>query len=239
MTSHVSFVQNFLDDLLSENYRQRRLDQKDYFRVRKEVLRDRQMMLRVSRKLFDNPGQDVDVTGIGLLRLVELRNVTGRHFPFIVVPLPARVERRALRCFVGCRFTAGLPELLEFNIRTVLDAWRVEVQIAGADLSARSLLGQIIADIRNADFCLFDNRGTLETPNVYIEIGISWVLEKPTIFCDYGGRHRAGFKAVPPSGALPVDLRQLTRVKFRNDEELFRKIYFGFPRFLKRNGLTG
>jgi hypothetical protein len=233
--SRVRFVIDYLEELLKENYTQRRLKQRSYFQLRKHVLGDRQLMLEMSRALFEDPGKDIDLPGFGPLRLVELQSLTSKNFPFIVVP-PAK-ERRSLSCFVGCRFTAGLPQLLEFNLRTVLDAWRVDVRTADADLSSSSLLERITQDIRTADFCVFDNRGTLETPNVYIEVGIAWVAKKPMIFCEYQGRHRIGLKTVPPTGSLPVDLRQLTRVQFKNDEELFRRIYFGFPRFVKKNGL--
>lgn len=236
MASRVRFVTDFLSDLLEENFVQRHLTQRVYFQLRQSVLGDRQLMLRVSRELFKSQGQDVEVTGLGPLRLVELKNLTGKDFPFIV--LPPEEKRRGLRCFVGCRFTAGLPQILAFNLRTILDAWNVEVRLAGASLSAASLLGQTIGEIKDADFCVFDNRGTLEIPNVYIEVGIAWVLEKPMIFCEHTGRHRAGFKSLPTTGSLPVDLRQLTRVQFGNDEELCRKLYFGFPSFARTNGLT-
>ena len=236
MASRVRFVTDYLSELLRENYNQRLVSQSDYFQLEKQVVGDRQLMLEISRRLFNNPGMDVELPGFGALRLVSLRSLRGKEFPFIVVP-PER-KRRKLLCFVGCRFAAGLPELLEFNLRTVLDAWRVEVVIAGADLSASSLLGRIIEDIGRASFCVFDNRGTLQTPNVYIEVGIAWVLNKPAIFCEYLGRNHSDLKTLRPAGSLPADLRQLTRVQFKSDEELFRRIYFRFPRFVERNGLS-
>ena len=234
--SRIRFVTEFLGGLLKHNYLQKNLTPKEYFTVKKQIIDDRTLMLDVSRELFAHPDRDVEVEGFGSLRLVELQELTGTDFPFILIT-PER-KRKRLRCFVGCRFAANIEKTLEFNLRTVLDPWNADIRIEGTDLDAGDLLRKIVNQIKSSDLAIFDNRGTLQKPNVYIEAGIRHALNRPMIFCKYTGRSVGGIKTIPSTGTVPVDLRSLTRVQYKTYEELCREIYFRFPRFLQRNRLV-
>ena len=82
--------------------------------------------------------------------------------------------------------------------------------------------------IRRADMCFFDNRGTADRPNVYIEVGIACAFGVPTIFAEYIGS--AGGTA-----NLPSDFRGLFRIQYLTYEQLFRTLYFGLPNFIVKN----
>lgn len=104
------------------------------------------------------------------------------------------------------------------------------------DLSARDVFGDVIAGIREADICVFDNLGTLNRPNVYIEIGIAHALGKPMLVCEYIGGTSGG-RRILDTGSVPSDLQGLFRIQYRSYEELCRQIHFHLPIFLYRHGL--
>jgi hypothetical protein len=236
--SRVRFVTEFLASFLHQLYVHQELTPRQFFMLKRTALGDRNLMLHVSHQLFSHPGEDIELGDIGPLRLVHLHELRGKDFPFILVttrgPRP-----KPLTCFVGCRFTANIEKILEFNLRTILDPWNVEVRIEGSDLDSGDLLSKIIAQIRAADFAVFDNRGTFDKPNVYIEAGICFALRKPMILCEYVGRSIAGVQTIPVTGKPPTDFGGLNRVHYKSYEHLCREIYLRFPKFLKRNRLVG
>jgi hypothetical protein len=91
--------------------------------------------------------------------------------------------------------------------------------------------------ISDADLCFFDNLGTLNRPNVYIEIGIAHVLDKPMLVSEYLGPGSKGRKRIPDTGSVPSDLHGLLRIQYRSYEDLCKQLYFGLPVFLERYGL--
>ncbi|HKV10057.1 MAG TPA: hypothetical protein VJ725_18095, partial [Thermoanaerobaculia bacterium] len=88
----------------------------------------------------------------------------------------------------------------------------------------------IVQGIRDADLCFFDNLGTLNKPNVYIEIGIAHALGKPMLVSEYlgtGGSRRRS--RIPDTGSVPSDLQGLLRIQYRDYRDLCRQLYFGLP----------
>lgn len=233
--SRVGFVKEFLAELFEEDFRRHKLDTEAFYEA-KRFLADRPELLRVSRDLFNNLGRQVDTDALGPLKLVMLRGLNGKEFPFILVTAE-RVQRKPLKCFVGCRFVADIDRNLEYNLRTILEPWEIHVHLEGRNLGASSLFNRILRSIRSSDMCIFDNLGTSDRPNVYIEAGISLAEDKPMVFCEYAGRSISGLGAIPATGGIPADFRGLTRVQYRSYERLFRDLYFRMPRFLKDNRL--
>jgi len=188
------------------------------------------------QKLFESSPKPVFVRGHGRLRLVFLREPDGRTFPFVqgLAKNNPREGGGKLTCFVGHRFVAGIEQALRFNLIHLCEPHQVKLRWSGFDLSAKDIFEDIVTGIRNADLCLFDNLGTLNRPNVYIEIGIAHALGKPMLVCEYVGKGR---KKIPDTGSVPADLQGLLRITYQSYEDLSRKLYFGLPLFLERHGL--
>ncbi|HET9210123.1 MAG TPA: hypothetical protein VFR03_06985, partial [Thermoanaerobaculia bacterium] len=118
------------------------------------------------------------------------------------------------------------------NLRHLFEPYEIELRWSGYDLSARDVFAEIVRGIESADLCIFDNLGTLNRPNVYIEIGIAHALGKPMLVCEHRGRRK-----VPDTGSVPSDLQGLFRIQYRSYEELCRQLYFNLPLFLDRHKL--
>jgi len=188
-----------------------------------------------ARQLFNDSPAIVDGP-LGPYRIVHLREADGGQFPFLQMlaqePLP---QRRTLSCFVGHRFFKDIERSLRFNLVHMLEPHSIALRWSGYDLSSTDIFRGIVDGIREADLCIFDNLGTLNRPNVYIEIGIAHALGKPMLVCEYVGRKRR----VLDSGSVPSDLQGLFRIQYRTYEDLCRQLYFGLPAFLHANGLRG
>ena len=157
----------------------------------------------------------MNVPNVGLLRLIHLRELGGTTFPF----LQGLSERR-------------------HNIAQLFSPYGVQLRWSGYDLSAAGLFSHIVNGIRSADMCFFDNLGTMNKPNVYIEIGIAHALGKPMIVSEYSGPTRKNTRKMPDTGSVPSDLQGLVRIQYDSYEQLCKQVYFGLPMFFERNGLS-
>lgn len=136
---------------------------------------------------------------------------------------------RRLRCFVGHRFLPRINNSLRLDLRIVLEPSNVRPVWTDMDMSGVGFFAKTIREIRRADFCIFDNREADTRPNVYIEVGIAYVLKKPFIIADFGGNRLE----------VPSDLQHINRIQYRDYEDLSRQIYFRLPLFLRDNRLRG
>ncbi|HYN15274.1 MAG TPA: hypothetical protein VES66_05740 [Terriglobales bacterium] len=156
---------------------------------------------------------------------------TGKFNLFEIRWLRRRSRRKGLppklRCFLGHRFTKAITRSLRHNLRHVLEPSNVQLDWSGIDLNASGFFDEIIQKIRKADFCIFDNRSASEKPNVYIEAGIAYVLEKPFILANYQG-NRLG---------VPSDLSHILNLPYKNYRDLTKTMYFNLPVFLRDTGL--
>lgn len=91
------------------------------------------------------------------------------------------------------------------------------------DMNAVGFFDDIVRKISRCDFCIFDNRGTERKPNVYVEAGIAYVLEKPFILANYRG-NRVG---------VPTDLIHVLNIPYDDYRDLTRRVYFNLPVFLR------
>jgi hypothetical protein len=188
----------------------------------------------LSQRLFENAPQAVHLDGYGPLRIIQLREADGSRFPFLQgLTQPTPPERKRLVCFVGHRFLKNIEQSLRFNLVHLLSPYGIDIRWSGYDLGARDVFDEIVSGILTADLCLFDNLGTLNRPNVYIEIGIAHALGKPMLVCEYAGG--TGRRRIPDTGSVPSDLQGLFRIQYGSYEDLCRQLYFNLPPFLARN----
>jgi hypothetical protein len=78
---------------------------------------------------------------------------------------------------------------------------------------------RIKTEILKSDLCIFDNRGTQKKPNVYVEIGMAKMADKPIVFFE---------KRTRSSGQLegfPSDFSGFPTFRYKS----YRDLFFEFP----------
>lgn len=230
--SKLGFVRDFMFDFLEKQFIYGGLSQDEYLDAKASL--GGQELRRLRDSLFEVQGRKVTFPGMsGAVKLISLREPDLREFWFIQFVPPRAGGNTQIDCFVGHRFRPDFERSFRFNLRHLLDPYRIRLTWAGFDLNGDDLLRDIIRNIGQSDMCIFDNLGTLDRPNVYIEAGMACVLDRPTVFCEYVGRRNR----VVDTGTMPSDLAGLLRVQYKNYEDLCRQLYFGIPHFLSRHGL--
>jgi hypothetical protein len=231
------FVREFLDGFLEAQFVHGVIPADEYYDLLDRLQRYKPLT-SISNELFEKSPRAVHVEGFGDLRLIRLREPDGSEFPFLQgLAKPSSLGEDRLSCFVGHRFLPSIERALRFNLRHLFEPHGVRLCWSGYDLSAQDVFQQIVSGIRNADLCFFDNLGTLNKPNVYIEVGMAHVLAKPMLVCEYSGPGSRGRRKIPDTGSVPSDLQGLLRIQYRSYEDLCQKVYFGLPVFLQENGL--
>ena len=231
------FVRSFLLGFFEGQLLNNEITVDEYY-TQIDLLQKHPRLDQIAEELFRSSPKAIEVPGLGLSRIVSLREMDGKTFFFLQnVAGPINDDHQRRRCFVGHRFLESINQSLRFNLVNVLHPHHIDLHWAGQDLGAADIFGKVKAGIAESQMCIFDNLGTRDRPNVYIEIGIASALNIPMIVCEYKGpTDREGF-GVPAPGAIPSDLHGLLRIQYESYEELFRKLYFGLPFFLRSNGL--
>lgn len=98
-------------------------------------------------------------------------------------------------------------------------------------MASVQILDDVVNQIRRADFCVFDNRGAKDKPNVYIEAGMCIALKKPFVLFEYAPAR----KSADYPGPIPSDLSFALSLRYPNYERLFRDFYYRLPVFLEQN----
>lgn len=226
------FVREFLSNLFENHLLGGLISTHEYYQYISAV-KDGTYLESISRRLFADSPEPVDLGPYGPLRIVYLREPDNGSFPFLQRMVRSDLPlKRDLTCFVGHRFLKNIERSLRFNLVHLLEPYDVHLRWSGYDLSAQDVFEDIVSGIKNSDLCIFDNLGTLNRPNVYIEIGIAHAFGVPMLVCEYAGRKR-----VPDTGSVPSDLQGLFRIRYQSYQDLCRQLYFGLPIFLKRHGL--
>jgi hypothetical protein len=230
------FVREFLNGFLETQFVNGLIPTKEYYDLLVS-LRKYKSLTGISSRLFTKSPNATHVEGFGDLRLIYLREFDGSLFPFLQgLARPSSPSKKPLACFVGHRFLPSIERSLRFNLRHLFEPYEIDLCWSGYDLSAQDVFHQIVSGIRSADLCFFDNLGTLNRPNVYIEVGMAHMLGKPMLVSEYSGPGSKERRKIPDTGSVPSDLQGLFRIQYRNYEELCKQIYFGLPVFLKQNG---
>jgi hypothetical protein len=189
----------------------------------------REVLPEVVRSLNSSGNAEIPLGG-GTGLILYLRDGIdpdhGRFNLFEIQP-PGRKRPRRLRCFLGQRFGLRTTDALRMNLRYVLEPSNVELIWSDMDMSAEAFFSKTVKEIEKADFCIFDNRGADEKPNVYIEAGIAYVRRKPFIMANYLGNRMQ----------VPSDLTHINSVAYKSYADLMQQIYFRLPVFLKDNRL--
>lgn|GEM_PF-1718813 len=229
-----AFIHEFLSSFLESRLLHGDLSTGEYH-DQQSALRKDGLLSTLSQRLFDESPEPVDFKKYGPLRLVYLREPDGSEFPFLQglirsgSPAP-----RKLTCFVGHRFLTNIEKSLRFNLVHLLEPYGIHLRWSGYDLNAKDVFHDVVSGIRHADLCIFDNLGTLNKPNVYIEIGIAHALGIPMLVCEYTGKA----KRIPDTGSVPSDLQGLLRIQYGSYQDLSRQLHFRLPTFLRENVLS-
>ena len=231
------FVREFLTSFLESQLVNGRISTDEYH-DKLASLRKNPSLAAISRSLFEDSPDPIVLEGYRPLRLIYLREHSGGEFPFLqgLVSGDSSI-REKLTCFVGHRFLKNIEKSLRFNLVHLFEPYSIALRWSGYDLGAKGIFDDIVSGIRNADLCFFDNLGTLNRPNVYIEIGIAHVLGKPMLVTEYLGPGSKGRKRSPDTGSVPSNLQGLLRIQYRSYEDLCKQLYFGLPVFLERHSL--
>jgi hypothetical protein len=221
----LEFVRGFLKDFYEQRFVCGTISE-DEFYVAQGVLISADLE-RCAVELFAQSPLPVHIPGGAAIRLVHLREIDGSELPFLLPVVPRR-SQKPISCFLGHRFVKEIEGPLRYNLRHVFNPDSIELAWSAQDLSASDVFGGIMKSIRRSDMCFFDNRGTAERPNVYIEVGIALAFGVPTIVTEYVGRNGS-------AANLPSDFQGLFRIQYVTYEQLFRTLYFGLPNFILKN----
>lgn len=229
------FVREYLFSFLESRLLNGLITTDEYHNHLSELRRDGSLG-ELSQQLFESAPDPVRVRNYGVLRIVHLREPTGAEFPFLQGLTRGHwTAAKPLVCFVGHRFLKDIERSLRFNLVHLFEPYNVALRWSGYDLTARNLFEDVVAGIREADLCFFDNLGTLNKPNVYIEIGIAHALGKPMLVSEYLGPDSSGRRKIPDTGSVPSDLEGLCRIQYQSYQDLCRQLYFGLIVFLERH----
>ncbi len=136
---------------------------------------------------------------------------------------------RRKTCFLGCRFRRPHKQLLEKNLRRLLQCYGLDLEADDADVGFRSLFPEIVAKIRRAPLCILDARYTRRRPNVFIECGVSYSLGRLTILTAHRGD-------LPATGrGVPTDLHGMVYTPYSSYEDLVEQLSLRLPRALREH----
>lgn len=182
---------------------------------------------------FAHGNQELRYPGHFRLELSELFIRENAASPHLVL-VPEDLDRiiRGLRhktCFLGCRFRNPHKTLLERNIRRLVQCYGLDLEADDADSEFRALLPGIISKIEKAPICFFDGRYTRQRPNVFIECGASYALQRLTILT----AHRSDL--LKPSGGSPTDFQGMIYNPYSTYKDLVEQLSVRLPRALREH----
>lgn len=227
-----SEVRSFFQDWLDSAFRQELIDrnkreeiqgamEKHLSRVVFELNHFRKVRLGSAKpnlNIFLREGKDVIFGNPSTGIKSEVRNFNLFELQFSRAKHPPK-----LACFVGYRYHPRVSDCLITNLRYVLETANVNLVSPEKDMAAVGFFDDVVNSIQKCDFCIFDNRLTAGRPNVYIEAGIAYVLDKPFIFAN----HQASRLQIPS------DLKHIRTVDYIDYQDLTRKLLFNLPLFLR------
>ncbi len=220
-----TLVQQRLSLVLDTLYRTQQID-RPAFNDLKEMFRDRGLMDYLVKGLYGSRKEVlIPDSPLKIVRLSIKEIGTQQSSLFVmqmVTPSDPRPPRRSLRCLVGHRFTQPIEASFRWNLRELFSVFGVAEEYSGFDGAAINIIDDLREKIRTSDFCLFDNRETTSPakPNVYIEAGMAFALQRPFIFCHYKRE------------VWPSDFSNMMYLSYRNYGELFQELASVLPMFL-------
>ena len=128
-------------------------------------------------------------------------------------------RKEGINCFVGHRDTPEMRRSFQYNLTTILGQFRIVARFQDVNYLTDVIFERIKSEIMRSHLCIFDNRGTHRKPNVYVEIGMAKMAEKPILFFE---------KRTRSSGQLegfPSDFSGFSTFRYKSYKDLF----FEFP----------
>jgi hypothetical protein len=92
-------------------------------------------------------------------------------------PAPEPIRKKSV--FVAMPFTEEFEDVYQFGIYSAIRRCGYICEKVDESVFAGNIVDQIMAGIRNAQFVVADL--SLEKPNVYLEVGFAWGMNKPVI----------------------------------------------------------
>jgi hypothetical protein len=189
------------------------------------IVRSRDLLQHLATHLY-GPAREVVIPGEAEAKLILLsvREPDKRQSDLLVFQRATspRSTHKPLRCLIGHRFTDPLMQAFRFNVRQLFELFDIEEEYSGFDGAAVNIIDDLRERIHTCDFCLFDNRETTtpSKPNVYIEAGMAFALQRPFIFCHYKRE------------VWPADFSNFSYLSYKSYKELFQKLSALLPIFL-------
>lgn len=125
------------------------------------------------------------------------------------------------KCLVACRFIEEVQSRLESVLEPIFSYYGYELVFVG-DLGRDQILKQVLDHLKSGEiaFALFDTFRTSRKPNVFIELGIAYALDKPFILLEH------------ETAVLPTDLGGLITLRYSGYRELARELTTKLPTFM-------
>jgi hypothetical protein len=116
-------------------------------------------------------------------QLADVELVMPKVAPAYAVPQPVPVlpaePERTQSAFVAMPFTEGFEDIYEFGIYAAVRRCGYVCEKVDESVFTGNIVERITEGIKNATFVIAEM--SLERPNVYLEVGFSWGLNKPVI----------------------------------------------------------
>jgi len=171
--------------------------------------------------------------------MANLREVNGRELP-TVMAANRRIRRlRALRVFVGHRFTPAVTTNLRHNLQIVFRPYGIKPVYSDSDMPNGPVFQTILERIHAADFSIFDDRETEVRPNVLIELGAAIGMKRPYFYFNFGNKRTVRINNRQEPITTASDLAGMLYLPYISYRDLFVEFARRLPGFLIGRSLVG
>ena len=160
-------------------------------------------------------------------KLLRLREYNRDDFPMPIIVARLPLKKQVI-CFVGHRDNAEMRRSLQYNLASVLRQFRVIPSFQDVNYLSDLIFERVKKEIIKSDFCIFDNRGTQNKPNVYVEIGMAKMLGKPVVFFEKRTRSTQQLEG------FPSDFSGFSTFRYRSYKDLFYEFGLQLPFLLRK-----
>lgn len=169
-------------------------------------------------------------------KLLTLRHYHKGDFDMTLIVPKLKTKKKwkgkRLQCFVGHRDSQKMRRSFQFDLATILREFRITPKFQDVNYLTDVIFNSVVKEIKRSDLCIFDNRDTLNKPNVYIEIGIAKAFGKPVVF----------FEKVAKSGeqltGFPSDFSGLSTFRYKSYKKLFFEFGLQLPVLMRDMGFS-
>jgi hypothetical protein len=163
---------------------------------------------------------------------VGFRSVRGTTLQGVLAIDRSLHPQRALRVFVGHRFTPAVTNNLRHNLQLSCRPYGINLWYSDTDTPNGSVFDTIVSRIGQSDFCIFDDRETEIRPNVLIELGVAIGMNKPYFYLNYHQKRTVTIRRQKERITTPSDLAGMLYIPYTTYEDLARELAMRMPGFL-------